>query len=956
MKTLRIFFLCLLLTGGAYAQAVKKSDFWVKAKDTALTRVIIRLNPNSSTKTYDSVAALIINKIHKNDDVVGRLAQIVRLADKLATKNRLDEAISIIDKGTKAAIKSKDTLNFAYSQLFFNLGNYLRDKNQMAAGIAPNLREISILQAINPEHPLLLDSYTNMMTNYFALRMTKEGSVYFDKIIPLSKKLNYLYYEINAYRIIGDIFKFYQPSLGLEYMQYANWLANTLQPGIFTDDPFFYISMGAAYTANNLADSALVWFRKGIRVAGKSYPSSSPAMGYFYYYIGVSYKTLNDLIPAIVYIDSSLINAKQQAFFNKDYYYRTLLQKGRLLNITEQYEIALQTNKEVYANTESKNAMYFSNAAQELSKTYLGLGEHMKALQIIQKNICFLTDCSDTADLLSVPTLQHSISPQTGLMELESGLGLKAEILAGLYEKENDAKYMSALIAHFNYLLTIIDLQAGIVKSSDGLLELSARYRKFTERMIDFFAKQNPGQEILERIYPMIARSQAYSVLCQSYALSGDEDQKVFTDNSRRLVSLREELLSCNQNTDTIKYRQLKEAELDLIKQHYLATLETGMEAKKIQIPQLQITDQTRTDTGIEENELLIDYYITQKNFARFTIAKNLFKAQFDALPSDFTNQADLLSRAIKTGNQTAAKRAGTYLSALLFHDLPEINKYHKLTILPDQNLYYIPFELLSDIGGNEMLIEKHAISYRYTSHLFSNDSQHNTLGSLAAFAPMSGQLLPVITSTLVSPQDIKESDYREILDANAFAFTDLPYSLKEVNDVAQMFQQKGYQTSIYKGSEATKENFRNSLAGATIIHIATHGLVNRVEPEKSGLVFSADTSGNSDAMLYLGEMFGLRFNPGLVVLSACKSGTGALQEGEGVMALPRGLLVAGAQNVMASLWKIHDANTHILMVAFYQHLLNGNDYTESLRLAKLQCIKEGFLPIDWAGFILIER
>ncbi|MDO9512205.1 MAG: CHAT domain-containing protein [Bacteroidales bacterium] len=956
MKTFRIGLILLLFASCLQAQTVNKTDYWVKAQDTALTKTIINLPGNSSTKTCDSLVEIVLGKIQQKNDIQGNINQLIRLASKMASNNRIDEALEILEKGQKKVLLSKDTLNVAYSQLFFNQANFLRDKQKMAAGITPNLREISILKAINPEHPLLLDSYTNMMTNYFALRMTKEGSVYFDKIIPLSKKLNYPYYEINAYRTMGDIFKFYQPSLGLEYMQQANWLANNFQPGIFSGDPFFYISMGACYTANNLADSALVWFKKGIAVARKSHESSSPVMGYFYYYIGVNYKNLNDLYPAIAYVDSSLITAKQQAFFNKDYYYRTLLQKGRLLNITKQYEIALQTNKEVYANTGSKNAMYFSNAAQELSKTYLGLGEHMKALQIIQKNICFLTDCSDTSDLLSIPTLKHSISPQAGLMELETSLGFKAEILAELYEKENDAKYMSALIAHFNYLLTIIDLQAGISKSSDGLLELSARYRQFTERMIDFFAKQKPGQEILERIYPMVARSQAYSVLCQSYALRGHDGQKVLTDNSRRLVSLREELLSCNQYIDTIKYRQLKESELDLIKQHYLATLETGMEAKQIQIPQLQITDQTRTDAGIEENELLIDYYITPKNFARFTIARNHFKAQFDALPADFNTQTNSLKRAIKTGNQTGAKKSGTYLSSLLFHNLPEIKKYRKLTILPDQNLYYIPFELLYEAGSNEMLIEKYTISYRYTSHLFSSDYKHNTLGSLAAFAPMIGQLMPVLTSTLVSLQEIKESDYREILDANTLSFTDLPFSLKEVNDVAQMFQQKGYQTSVYKGSDATKENFRNSLADATIVHIATHGLVNRVEPEKSGLVFSADTSGRSDAMLYMGEMFGLKFNPGLVVLSACKSGTGTLQKGEGVMALPRGLLVAGAQNVMASLWKIHDANTHILMVAFYKHLLDGNDYSESLRMAKLDCIKEGFLPIDWAGFVLIEK
>jgi len=93
-----------------------------------------------------------------------------------------------------------------------------------------------------------------------------------------------------------------------------------------------------------------------------------------------------------------------------------------------------------------------------------------------------------------------------------------------------------------------------------------------------------------------------------------------------------------------------------------------------------------------------------------------------------------------------------------------------------------------------------------------------------------------------------------------------------------------------------------------------------------------------------------------LVVLSACKTGTGKIEEGEGVMALPRGFIFAGVPNLMVSLWKIHDKHTKTLMVNFYKHLLEGNDYAKSLRLAKLQQIQKGALPLDWSGIVLIGK
>ena len=71
-------------------------------------------------------------------------------------------------------------------------------------------------------------------------------------------------------------------------------------------------------------------------------------------------------------------------------------------------------------------------------------------------------------------------------------------------------------------------------------------------------------------------------------------------------------------------------------------------------------------------------------------------------------------------------------------------------------------------------------------------------------------------------------------------------------------------------------------------------------------------------------------------------------------MALPRAFIFAGVPNLVVSLWKIHDEKTKNMMLDFYTFILEGNSYSEALRKAKLQGIKNGELPIDWSGIILI--
>jgi CHAT domain-containing protein len=123
------------------------------------------------------------------------------------------------------------------------------------------------------------------------------------------------------------------------------------------------------------------------------------------------------------------------------------------------------------------------------------------------------------------------------------------------------------------------------------------------------------------------------------------------------------------------------------------------------------------------------------------------------------------------------------------------------------------------------------------------------------------------------------------------------------------------------------------------MVHFATHGFVNPVNPELSGIVLSlVNPQGQyqEQDFLRLHDIFNLRLNAELVVLSACQTGLGENVRGEGLVGLTRGFMYAGAERVMVSLWNVNDEATAILMSEFYRQMLQS-DLTPAAALRQAQ-------------------
>jgi CHAT domain-containing protein len=151
----------------------------------------------------------------------------------------------------------------------------------------------------------------------------------------------------------------------------------------------------------------------------------------------------------------------------------------------------------------------------------------------------------------------------------------------------------------------------------------------------------------------------------------------------------------------------------------------------------------------------------------------------------------------------------------------------------------------------------------------------------------------------------------------------------------------------------------RPELGEYRIVHFATHGLLNTIHPELSGIVLSlVDEAGHQqDGFLRLQDIYNLKLPAELVVLSACQTGLGKEIRGEGLVGLARGFMYAGAPRIVASLWKVDDRATSELMKRFYQGMLGPEALSAAGALRQAQMSiwkqKQWRAPYYWAAFVL---
>jgi len=647
--------------------------------------------------------------------------------------------------------------------------------------------------------------------------------------------------------------------------------------------------------------------------------------------------------------------------------------------------------KDIQKITVGKKNRAYIHTINNLSDLYLksndldsALYYSIKALILNSSNLKSLLEkqLTNEVDKISIDSLTtlicSSSSPSTFAIpintkyhskrQMSTSIAIISDILRKRVKKNQTEK---ATLSHYNFCKYIIFINNRIQKkfSYTQRLKVSICSREFIESTILTAIKLLPRlQKNYEDILQLIELNKSF-FLTNDVMIDKAINSSYLPDSLSSVemeLKRRRKIIHSNKNSiknvsDSIKILQ-QENKLNIDIQHFLIHINQNYKQYYDSKYKNTTVSPYTIQNKITHNQLFLEYYVADTNIYLFTISKDTMN-----LHALLINQAILTQKIKQLRNATSnydyirtypkkAKKEYTETAHWFYKNLvaPALKNHpdiDQLIIVPDYTLNYIPFEVLltkeesadSDYADMSYLLKQYSISYNYSATLFKENLEQpiqNSYQKMLAIAPSYKNIKGDLTA-MRSPTTLATRD----------SLQDLRGALEEVNTLERYFN-----GTFIKGLDANEKYFKQHAGDYGIIHLAMHGLLDQERPILSSLAFSEDQDSLEDNFLEAHEISGLELSANLVVLSACETGYGKFQEGEGVLSLARSFMYAGVPALVVSLWKVEDEATADLMKAFYLNLSEGDPKDIALQKAKLSYLKEHSdelnHPYYWSSFI----
>jgi CHAT domain-containing protein len=558
--------------------------------------------------------------------------------------------------------------------------------------------------------------------------------------------------------------------------------------------------------------------------------------------------------------------------------------------------------------------------------------------------------------LSQILLLEHSI------LSLE----LKSDILIRKYRLSGEAKYLENSLQTNFLLIDLVDTMQQLLPLMEAKLGFSDRFGKAYKAgmicAVELY--QHHGYRNMLDTAWLISELAKANLLRQTLNEIGiNKTKHIHSSTSANLNSLLQKISHTKQELFELRRKgqphpsEIAEVEGSLFRQKraYFSAIEQARNTN----PEYFRLISSRKPLGLVDAMRSLKAGKTQISFfdadsLLYCFGMNRERIRLNVLRTDsaFLVKVSEFRRIMDSGEyRTNLKRSQSRfiqlageLHSSLISPFENIIAKRDLIIIPDGILSHLPFGLLiapdaaADLpaGVEQMrslpyLFRNHNISYANSSSLL--EVQRST--------PSNGPNRVLTIAPNYSMQDDEHEGLSQ-LDGSS-------RESRWVNDV--------FPGSILAGQEANKEALIRKLPGHSILHLATHStldddspLHNRIELSCSGLTNACD--------LYVHELFSLRIDADLAVLSGCQTAVGTYHKGEGMISLASAFLMAGCNSTAVSLWEVPDEGGADLMSLFFSRLKDGHTKDEALRMAQIEFLEQAdeskLFPAYWGMFVVI--
>ena len=732
-----------------------------------------------------------------------------------------------------------------------------------------------------------------------------------------------------------------------------------------------YYNLGSTYALLKIS-KAISYLKKAIKFAKLS-SSLTYMMPSFYHQLAVAHRNIGDYTTSLKNYEISLKLKKKYSFPDKDLT-STYIGLADLYNHLEDYTKSLELNKK--ALLLRPNSLSNSTIYSNMSFSYIKLKDYVKALTHAKKSLklikskfkknmfyfggiyALLGEIYFHLENYTQSLLYFKKSLNSAQLVSKNRLFIAArynDIAKSYYEINQLKKAYTQLKLGFDMFITL---------KENSFLDLSQEHKKtytywirqhsnFLESLFQIgYSYKKDNQNVLNR-WLNYKRSifDIENSLKILYANTTEEEikQKINSlfENQRKLARL---TFNPPIDENQIKYynKRVKKTKEKISK------LEIFLNKKILNLNSKPITYQNITDV-LKPNELYIDFARMDETYFYFTLDKQK-NIKFEKFTNKESQEVEKIITRIREDsgkhfNIKISQKRYAKLYDLIISKIDIQNKT-SLIISPDGLLGLIPFEAFYD--GEKYLVEKINISYIPSGKELFKLYKHRTATKSEAVV-----LFSEIDFDKSNSTETKRGTIFDTLEPN---WAQLKFSKYETEVIQKLFKEK---VKCFLGDKATESNLLG-LNAPKILHLSTHGFFSKVDKtmnpmEKSFILLSGANESirnqKGDGLISALELAGLNLKgTELLVLSACETGVGEIEEAEGVAGMNKAFMKAGANYIVMSLWNVDDEATAKLMEYFYQNIQQGDTYRIALNKAKRSMIKSKDVkeshPYFWSGFI----